>query len=81
MKIFFKKKKDVSIYERSIIMPKSPPTSIRFEENLYDRVVNDAKKEKRSISSQIEYMVEKYYEIMDSLTKPTLQQINRDNAG
>lgn len=50
-------------------MAKSPPTSIRIEEELYQRVVADAKKEKRSTSAQIEYMVERYYEIMDSFQK------------
>ncbi len=43
-------------------MPKSTPTSIRIEENLYQKVVEEAKREKRSISAQIEYIIEKYYE-------------------
>lgn len=49
-------------------MPKAPPTSIRIEENLYEKVVNDAKKEKRSISKQIEYIIEKYYETKSMFT-------------
>lgn len=50
-------------------MAKAKPTSIRLEENLYLKVAEEAKKEKRSISSQIEYMLEKYYEIQDMYKK------------
>ena len=48
-------------------MPKSPPTSIRIDENLYKKVVDEAQKEKRSVSAQIEYMIEKYYEIKETM--------------
>ena len=53
-------------------------TSIRLDEALIQRIRADAKKEKRSITAQIEYMLEKYYEVMDSFTKPTHHQQNRD---
>jgi hypothetical protein len=60
-------------------MPKSPPTSIRLEEKLYARVITEAKKDKRSISNQIEFMIERYYEIMDSFSKPNPQsQIEKE---
>lgn len=48
-------------------MAKSNPTSIRLEENLYKKVVEEATKEKRSISAQIEYIIEKYYEIKKTM--------------
>jgi hypothetical protein len=48
-------------------MAKGSPTSIRLEEELYKKVVEEATKEKRSISAQIEYIIEKYYEIKKSL--------------
>lgn len=47
-------------------MAKSQPTSIRLTTELYKKVVELAKKEKRSISAQIEYMLEKYLEIKES---------------
>lgn len=37
------------------------PTSIRLSDNLYEKVKNDADKEKRSITKQIEYILERYY--------------------
>ena len=43
-------------------MEKIFPTSIRLSEELYSKIVNDAHKDKRSITKQIEYMIEKYYE-------------------
>lgn len=42
------------------------PTSIRLDEKLYAMVQNDAKKEKRSISKQIEYILERYYGIQSN---------------
>lgn len=48
-------------------MAKGIPTSIRLEEEIYQKVVKEAKKEKRSISAQIEYMIEKYFEIKESV--------------
>jgi hypothetical protein len=48
-------------------MAKAKPTSIRLDENLYERVVTEAKKNKRSISAQIEFIIEKYYEIRDNI--------------
>ncbi len=50
-------------------MPKAKPTSIRLEEELYLKIVKEAQDEKRSISAQIEYMLEKYYEIRDLYKK------------
>ena len=48
-------------------MAKAQPTSIRLEENVYKKVVEEATKEKRSISAQIEYIIEKYYEIRKTI--------------
>lgn len=39
------------------------PTSIRLEENLLEKIKKDAKNQKRSISGQISYIIEKYYSI------------------
>ena len=39
------------------------PTSIRLDEKLYELVKREAEKEKRSISKQIEYIIERYYGI------------------
>ncbi len=50
-------------------MAKMTPTSIRLPEELYLKIQEDAKKEKRSITAQIEYMIEKYYEIKDLTNK------------
>ena len=36
------------------------PTSIRLSDSLYEKVKNDADKEKRSITKQIEYILERY---------------------
>ncbi len=47
-------------------MPVSP-TSIRLSEELYNRIKQDAENEKRSITKQIEYMLEKYYEMQKLL--------------
>ena len=43
------------------------PTSIRISEELYNKIKDDADKEKRSITKQIEFMLEKYYEIKDRI--------------
>lgn len=48
-------------------MSKSSPTSIRLSKETYAKVVELAKKEKRSISAQIEYIIEKYFEIKENL--------------
>lgn len=46
---------------------KSTPTSIRLKDEIYQKIKNDAEKEKRSISKQIEYVIEKYYEIKSQI--------------
>lgn len=43
------------------------PTSIRLPEDLYQKLKNDADKYKRSITKQIEYIIEKYYEIQENI--------------
>jgi hypothetical protein len=43
------------------------PTSIRLNEELDRKIREDAKKEKRSMTQQIEYMLEKYYEIKQQI--------------
>lgn len=43
------------------------PTSIRLSETLYEKIKTDAERDKRSISKQIEYMIEKYYEMQQML--------------
>lgn len=48
-------------------MNKSKPTSIRLSQKVYDKVVKEAEKEKRSISAQIEYIIEKFYEIKENI--------------
>lgn len=50
-----------------IIMKDITPTSIRIEKEIMDRVREDAKKDKRSVTAQIEFIIEKYYEIKDNL--------------
>lgn len=42
---------------------KIKPTSIRLDEKLYERIKADADNEKRSITKQIEYILERYYGI------------------
>ena len=46
------------------------PTSIRLSEEIYEKIKEEANKEKRSLSKQIEYIIEKYYEIIE-ITKST----------
>jgi len=43
------------------------PTSIRLNKELYNQISEEAKKEKRSISKQIDYMLTKYLEIRDKM--------------
>lgn len=45
------------------------PTSIRLDDNIFDRVKNDAEKEKRSVSKQIEYIIQQYYELKRLMNK------------
>jgi len=42
------------------------PTSIRLSEELYQKVKEESDKEKRSITKQIEYIVEAYYKAKES---------------
>ena len=49
--------------ENEVILMK--PTSIRLSDSLYEKVKNDADKEKRSITKQIEYILERYYGTQD----------------
>lgn len=48
---------------------KDYPTSIRLNAELYEKIKKDAEKEKRSITKQIEYMIEMYYEIKEKMEK------------
>lgn len=50
-------------------MNKTTPTSIRLPQELYERVADEAKEQKRSISSQIEYILEQYFKLIDSAKK------------
>lgn len=45
------------------------PTSVRLDKNLYERIRQDAEKERRSITGQIEYMLLQYYEMKKLLLK------------
>lgn len=45
----------------------SKPTSIRLDVDILNKVIEDAQKEKRSISKQIEYMLQQYYEMKQLL--------------
>lgn len=45
------------------------PTSVRLKPELYDKIKADAEKEQRSISSQIAYMITKYYEMRELATR------------
>lgn len=49
--------------EERIYKKEKSPTSIKFERALLDQVKQDAEKENRSITGQIEYMVKQYYEM------------------
>lgn len=48
---------------------KIQPTSIRLSEELYNKIKEDAEKEKRSMTKQIEYMLLQYYEMKKILLK------------
>ena len=41
------------------------PTSIRLKKELMDKIKEDANKQKRSITKQIEYIIEKYYNLKE----------------
>lgn len=43
------------------------PTSIKLEKDLLEKIKADAKKERRSITGQIEYMILQYYDIKKKL--------------
>lgn len=43
------------------------PTSIRLEKELLEKIKEDAAKDRRSITKQIEYMLLQFYEIKDKL--------------
>jgi len=40
------------------------PTSIRLPPELLDKLKEDAENEKRSVTKQIEYIIENYYKIV-----------------
>lgn len=44
------------------------PTSIRIEDKLLEKVKADAQAQKRSVSKQIEYIIEQYYKIREQTT-------------
>ena len=41
------------------------PTSIRLKKELMDKIKEDADRQKRSITKQIEYIIEKYYNLKE----------------
>lgn len=43
------------------------PTSIRLSKETLDKVKEEAKKENRSVTGQIEYIIKKYFEIKGTL--------------
>ncbi|MBQ6205796.1 MAG: ribbon-helix-helix protein, CopG family [Oscillospiraceae bacterium] len=45
------------------------PTSVRLDKDLYERIRQDAEKERRSITGQIEYMLLQYYEMKKLMLK------------
>lgn len=45
------------------------PTSVRLNKDLYERIRQDAEKERRSITGQIEYMLLQYYEMKKLMLK------------
>ena len=47
--------------------PKPKPTSIRLNADIYEKVKEEAEKEKRSISKQIELIIERYYDIRNQI--------------
>ena len=48
---------------------KVQPTSVRLKTDLYEKIKEDAEKERRSISGQIEYMLLQYYEMRKILLR------------
>lgn len=48
---------------------KIQPTSIRLENELYEKIKADADRERRSITGQIEYMLLQYYEMRKLLLR------------
>lgn len=50
-------------------MKDTQPTSIRLKSDLLERIKEDAEKERRSISGQIEYMLLQYYEMRKLLLR------------
>ena len=46
---------------------KTEPTSIRLPKEMIERIKAEAEKEKRSVTAQIEYIIEKYWEIKKNL--------------
>ena len=54
---------------------KGKPTSIRLREELHEKIKKDAEKDKRSITKQIEYIIETYYKIKES------QKMNKTIGG
>lgn len=45
------------------------PTSIRLNKDLYEKIRQDAERERRSITGQIEYMLIQYYEMRKLLLR------------
>jgi hypothetical protein len=45
------------------------PTSIRLDDELYDKIKVEAEKDKRSITKQIEYIIQQYYELKKLMGK------------
>ena len=43
------------------------PTSIRLSDEIYNKIKEDSDKYKRSITKQIEYIIEKYYELQNKI--------------
>ena len=39
------------------------PTSIKFDEEVYEKIKEDADKSERSFSRQLHYIVKKYYQL------------------
>lgn len=50
-------------------MKQSIPTSIRLSEELLDRIREEATRDKRSLSKQIEFIIESYYKISELTSK------------
>lgn len=44
---------------------KTTPTSIRLTKETYKKVKEEAEKENRSITKQIEYIIKKYFQIRE----------------